>query len=158
MIKTVVKAHYVHKSNVMELINKKIPKEEQALFYRFLNEVDKLNIEYTIIKYDSGNITLIYSPDWDTANEPIVEVCYRWKSGEWFDENGNFNTNPKIQKNGRQIYHNKWQFVGEDYKGFDIEEAKKRTILWNSIPNLNKSKIGNKTYWIELLKENNIAI
>ena len=51
-------------------------------------------------------------------------------------------------------------FVSSDYKGFDIETAKQRTKLWNSIPDIkkHKSKIGNKKYWNELLQKNNIPL
>ena len=156
MIKTVVQAHYVHKSNIKELLDKKIPQEERENVLKLLEQASS-KYEYTVVKYDRGNITLIYSSDWDIANEPLVDVCYRWKAGEWFDANGIITT-PKTLKNGRQIYHNKWQFVAADYTGFDIETAKARTKLWNSIPNLNKSKIGNKTYWVELLKAHNIEV
>lgn len=156
MIKTVVKAHYVHISNIDEMIEKHIPAEEKDSLISFLSQA-KDEYDFTIVKYDSGNLTLIYSSDWDTANEPLVDVCYRWKKGEWFAEDGTI-SKPKVMKNGRQIYHNKWQFVSADYQGFDVEKAKERTKLWNSIPNLNKSKIGNKTYWVELLKKNGIAV
>ena len=156
MIKTVVQAHYAHKSNISELLRKKVPIEERIDVLELLRQVEG-KYDYTVVKYDRGNITLIYSSDWDSANEPIVDVCYRWKSGEWFDANGKITT-PKVLKNGRQIYHNKWQFVGENYDGFDIEEAKARTKLWNAIPNLNKSKIGNKTYWVELLTKHGIPV
>lgn len=158
MIKTVVTASYVHKSNINELIEKKIPTENTDDFKRFIRLVDNTAIIYDIIKYDKGNVTLISSPDWDQANEPIVGMCYRWKKDEWFDEYGNLNLNCKATKNFRQIYHNKWQFVGDNYDGFDVEAAKERTKLWNSIPNLDKKRIGNKNYWIELLKENDIEI
>ena len=51
-------------------------------------------------------------------------------------------------------------FVSESYKGFDINKAKERTELWNSIPDIksHKSRIGNKSYWEKLLKDNNIEI
>ena len=156
MIKTVVQAHYVHKSNISELLRKKVPIDERLNVLELLCQAES-KYDYTVVKYDRGNITLIYSSDWDSANEPLVDVCYRWKAGEWFDTDGKITT-PKVLKNGRQIYHNKWQFVASDYQGFDIEEAKARTKRWNKIPNLNKSKIGNKTYWVELLKANGIEV
>lgn len=156
MVKTVVKAHYVHKSNLKELIEK-IPDDKREDFINFMKLVNENLIEYDVIKYDRGNITLISSPDWDSSNEPIVGICRRWKVGEWFGLSNKLGI-PKTTSNFKQIYHNKWQFVASDYEGFDVEKAKERTLLWNSIPNLNKSKIGYKEYWICLLKENNIEI
>ena len=159
MIKIVGTSSYVHKSNIEELIHRKIPKDKQELFRKFILEVENFGIQYNIIKYDKGNITLIYSPDWDESNEPIVGDCYRWKESNWFI-NGEFNKNPKISRNYKQIYHNKWQFVGDDYIGFDIETAKKRTKEWNAIPNIkeHKKRIGYKSYWIDLLQKNNIEV
>lgn len=156
MIKSVVTAHYVHKSNIQELVDKKIPSDKKADFLYFMEIVKDNNIPYDIIKYDKGNVTLITSPDWDEANEPIVGICRRWKDGEWFTEDGL--CNPKETSNFRQIYHNKWQFVADDYSGFDIGKAKERTKLWNSIPNLDKKRIGNKNYWVQLLQENGMKV
>ena len=58
------------------------------------------------------------------------------------------------------MYHNKWQFVSSNYTGFDVEESKKRTKEWNSIPNIKsmKSKIGNVDFWHNLLREYNLSI
>ena len=66
----------------------------------------------------------------------------------------------KYRRDGKRVYHNKWQFVSKDYTGFSVEEAKKRTKLWNSIPNIKKlkSKIGNKEFWYCLLEENGIDL
>lgn len=149
MVKKVCGAIYSHKSNINELI-KYVPSE---LKHDFNNLLDCINFEYTIIKYDKDNVTFIYSPDWDFSNEPIVGILYRFKKGEW-------NKSPIIRENWKQIYHNKWQFVADYYNGFDIEIAKKRTELWNSIPGINdlKSKIGYKNFWIELLTKNHIEI
>lgn len=149
MIKTVGTASYVHKSNVQELIEKKVAKPEIDTFKLFLQNVS--NIQYDIIKYDKGNITLISSPDWDTANEPIVGTCYRYKKGAWFNK-------PTIRDNYKQIYHNKWMFVSNTYAGFDIEKAKERTKIWNSLPNLDKKRIGYKSYWVKYLERNGVSI
>ena len=52
------------------------------------------------------------------------------------------------QKTIPQIYHHKWLFVKDDYKGFDVEESKKRSIKWLSVSDkINMSKIGYKNYW-----------
>lgn len=150
MVKKVVKALYVHRSNICELVQciKDVKERERVKSilwkYRYYN--------YDILKYDSavGNISLIQCPTFDTLNEPIVgdSLCIK------------VDGTTKVIKSKGQIYHNKWQFVASDYKGFNIAEAKKRTELWNSIPNIkaHKAKIGYLKYWKELLKANNIPL
>lgn len=156
MIKKVVTAGYAHKSNIKELMEKMVPEEKWEEFEKFIFLAVKA-FSFDVIKYDRGNITLITSPDWDSANEPLVGTCRRWKDGEWFDK-GRISMNYKETNNFRQIYHNKWQFVSSDYAGFDIEMAKERTKIWNNIPNLDKKRIGNKNYWKNLLEENGITL
>ena len=158
VIKTVMTAGYAHRSNTGELVEKKVPEDMRELFWKFLSSVEAEGIQYDIIKYDKGNITLITSPDWNTANEPIVGFCMRWNAGNWFNSDGTLNKDYKKTANFRQVYHNKWQFVEDGYTGFDVEKSKKRTAEWNSIPNINKSKIGYKKYWEKLLSENGLKI
>lgn len=156
MIKRVVRCLYVHKSNVSEL-------------YTYLNDferncvevsiawAERKNISFDVIKYNRENYTvsLIVCPTWDILNEPIIEGSYIF----YFAPDFPF-MKMKYKSNGKTVYHNKWQFVSKDYKGFSVEEAKKRTELWNSIPNIRKlkSKIGNKDFWYHLLEENGIDV
>ena len=148
MVKKVGYAVYAHRSNIAEFF-KNIPSDA----WPFVTEV--LNVkfcDYDIVKYDksSGNVSLIRCSTWDYLNEPIVEDSFCFTPTFSY----------KVIKGGTKVYHNKWMFVSDDYKGFDIEEAKERTKLWNSIPNIKeyKSKIGNIDFWYKLLKENNIEI
>lgn len=156
MIKKVVHALYAHKSNLEELLAN-IPEEERDIVKRLVGAAQNVPYAFDIIKYDRGNITLISSPDWDTANEPIVGEVRLWKVDNRFDADGKLLPPTRSTTNFKQIYHNKWMFVTDDYAGFDIEAAKERTKLWNAIPNLNKSKIGSKVYWLKLLAENGIS-
>lgn len=139
---------YVHKSNLSELLNKLIDEDK----IRLLTLLHSVNIEYDIIKFDikTKNISLILCPTWNTLNEPIVGDSY------CYHEDGTV----KIIKGGTKVYHNKWQFVSNDYKGFNVEESKKRTLEWNKITYIKdmKSKIGNKEYWYQVLKENGLSI
>ena len=155
MIKKVVNAYYAHKSNLKELMEKTSCFE----LAEFVEAAEDAGYDFTIVKYDRGAVTLLKSADWDTANEPLVDVAYRWAPDAWYNEDGTLAT-PKTMKNGRQIYHNKWQFVADDYTGFDIEKAKQRTKDWNAIPGIEKikNKIGNKNFWVELLKENGLEL
>ena len=145
-MKVVCGSYYVHKSNLNELFNKVQDKELEAL-------IQNTDVEYDVVKYDKGNVTLIKASDWDTANEPLIDYTVLFKAGSLSE--------PGVKRiNGRQIYHNKWMFVNPDYTGFNVEEARKRTEIWNSIPDIkfHKSRIGNKTYWVELLNQYNIPI
>lgn len=146
MIKIVQYARYAHKSNLNQLISNLNYSEAE----RVKKIVRTFNNPFDIIKYNNGVVSLMRSSDWDTANEPTIDVSYTI----------GLDNSVKVIRNGRQVYHNKWQFVSDDYTGFDIEEAKQRTKLWNSIPNINsyKNRIGNKVFWHELLNEYDIEI
>ena len=157
MVKKVVNCIYVHKSNVAELLM-----NIKELDWRRRVElcIAEYKGTYTVVKYDKVKHTLsfIWSPDWNTANEPIVG------DSRVFDLNTGLHIAEMQSKVVRmcrnpKIYHNKWQFVGSDYKGFDIEAAKRRTELWNSVRELreNKSRIGNRNYWYAMLDKYGIS-
>ena len=85
----------------------------------------------------SGQVALIKSPDWDTADEPTV--------GDMMVVDG---TTMKRRPDTGMIYHHKWCFVADDYVGFDVEASKARSEAWESLdPPVNKSKIGRRTHW-----------
>jgi hypothetical protein len=107
---------------------------------------------YEVVKYDikAHKLSLIDSPDWFSANEPVVgdSWCY------------NFNKDSQtFRSGGTTVYHSKELFVSDDYKGFDIEKAKERTKLWQSLVSKEEKKlIGNKNYWIEFCTRNGIGL
>ena len=50
-------------------------------------------------------------------------------------------------------------FVDNNYSGFNVEESKQWSKVWQSIlPNTKeiKSKIGYKKYWLEILEQYNL--
>lgn len=160
MLKKVMKSFYAHNSNYEEWENtvlKYMDEDDFDDLMEFItNLYDKeIGIDSYVLKYDSltNKISLISTPDWDTENEPTVgdSIC-AWIEGDEFCF--------KRIKCKNQIYHNKWQFVQPNYSGFDVEEAKERTKLWNSIPDINKhkSRIGYRNYWNSLLKANGIPL
>lgn len=161
MIKKVGYCYYAHISNIRELINS-LNYEHGSRLMQVLTDNDReiknalvgviyVN-NYQIVKYNlkDYSVSLIQSEDWDAANEPTVGDSYCFK----------IDGNVRIIKGGSKVYHNKWQFVSKDYKGFDIERAKRRTEEWNSIQGIEKIKnrIGSKRFWINLLKENNMEV
>lgn len=145
-------AYYVHKSNLSELFSLcDIECREHIIRVIDLAKM-YLWLDFDIVKFDSKtkNVSLIRCSTWDTLNEPIVEDSYCFHPDLSY----------KVIKGGTKVYHNKWQFVSENYNGFDVELAKKRTELWNSIPNVKeyKSKICNKDFWYALLREHNLDV
>ena len=132
---------YIHKS-----ILDQIEVAEKILVY---NALEKINIDYDIIKIDMKNqsVTFTQSHDWDSADEPTVGDSVTVKG------DGTITITRTSQKNPL-IYHHKWQFVSDDYKGFNVEESKRRSEKWlnhDRVLALNErfnSKIGRKNYWI----------
>ena len=148
-MKRIGNTYYVHISAINTLFEH-IPNSEKVRVQNAIEIARKMGHSFHIIKYDKDKISLIFSGDFDIANEPTVgdSLCVK-NNGE-----------TKIIKASGKIYHKKYLFVNDDYKGFDIEEAKKRAMLWEIIPNTkeHKKKIGNREYWEKLLKENEIPI
>ena len=141
-MKKVVNCYYVHKSNINELYNS-IPTNLLAAVMGIFQEGSILyDIPFEVVKVDvhRRTISLIQSPTFDIFEEPIVgdSYCYNIDTDTW-----------KVVKGGNKVYHHKWQFVADDYTGFDVSSSKKRSEVLKSIPefNENKSRIGNLTYW-----------
>jgi hypothetical protein len=47
------------------------------------------------------------------------------------------------------IYHHKWLFVDDDYDGFNLEVSRRRSETWTQIPDIDNSRIGRRSYWLE---------
>jgi hypothetical protein len=126
---------YLHKKYENQL-----PQKELAFAKSKLPE----NYDYTAVKYDkeSGAFSFIQSPDFDTADEPTVGMSIK------VTPEGKITTTP--QAKDPLIWHHKWQWVGDDYEGFDIEASKLRSKEWQGVVNKDKeilSRIGRKSYW-----------
>lgn len=121
--------------------------------YKYWGLVHIRTDEYAplIVKFDikGKKVSIIYVPNWVNEKEPEIQGIIVYKF------NGEINY---IQGKG-QIYHSKELFVDENYKAFDIEKAKQRTVLWKSKLCKGESrKIGYKKYWKEFLKRHNMEI
>ena len=103
------------------------------------------NFTYNVVAYDTSRLkyTFIQAGDFDTADEPEV---------------GNYRvvyvdtTDYVIKGKSTYIYHHKWLFVKDDYKGFDVKKSFEHSKKWTALPNINYNKIGNKTYWNKVLE------
>ena len=105
--------------------------------------------KYNIVKHNKkeNTFSFIHSPDFDTADEPI--------SGDSHKVKPDGSVTITKQKKDPQIYHHKWQWVGDDYKGFNVQQSKDRSKQWKPITDNIKqtsdpkvmNKIGTKSYW-----------
>ena len=127
---------YVHYS-----ANDVLPQQDLIAAEAMLPE----GFEYEVIKYNAkdGSFSFISSPDWNTSDEPIVGDAYKVK------KNGEVTVTK--QKADPQIYHHKWNFVRDDYSGFDVEKSVQRSIDWyrDAKADINMFKIGTQSYWQE---------
>jgi hypothetical protein len=125
---------YVHKSAMDVLPQKEMEMAESKLPEDF---------EYEIVKYNAaqGSFSFIASPDWNTAKEPIVGDAYK------VSRNGDVGVTK--QKADPQIYHHKWNFVRDNYDGFDVRQSIQRSIDWyrDAKDDVNMYKIGTQSYW-----------
>jgi len=123
-------AVYVHKNY-----------EDQFPSVPLQNAKNKLpkNYEYQVVKYipKTKTFSFIISKDFDTNPEPSVN------GGITIKEDGS----AKEFKDAGWIYHHKFLFVLDDYKGFDVEKEKQRSLKWSSLEGIEKSKIGQRKYW-----------
>lgn len=96
---------------------------------------------YTIVKYamSKETVSFIQSEDFDRSHEPIVGDLYTIKS----DGSASF----RSKATDPWIYHHKWLFVADDYKGFDVAASKARSRQWLDLDNIDFRRIGKKSYW-----------
>ena len=113
--------------------------------------------QFNLLRIDlkTNEIAFINSPDFNDSNEPLVGQSIRVSKKE-----DSFSLS-KIQNPPKDplIYHHKWLFVKDDYKGFDINESKKRSIEWKTKLGIDKSitsRIGRLSFWENWLAENNL--
>ena len=100
---------------------------------------------YNVVAYNKINKTysFIEAKDFDTVDEPTVG-SYRTMY---------INGHHVIRGHSNSIYHHKWLFVKDDYKGFDVQASFERSKAWLSIPDIDFAKIGNKKYWARVTKQ-----
>ena len=139
---------YFHKNYVEN--HPRIPDGEYEKALSILKEKHP-DHKFNIVRYgysgpDKGSFSFIHSPDFDSNPEPIVSDAIR--------VNSDGSTKLTKQKKDPQIYHHKHEFVGSDYKGFDVEKSRKRSEIYNPIidklketnPKI-RSRMGSKSVW-----------
>ena len=152
-MKRIGSVYYVHKSNIQELLLM-LPndwyKREIIHWYEFKERPG--TSPYEVIKYDTKKhkLSFIDSPDWFTANEPTVGnyICC------------DFDKETIVHRSGdSQVYHSKELFMADDTDLIDLEKAKERTKLWQSLVTKEEKKlIGSKKYWTEFCEKHGIVL
>lgn len=101
------------------------------------------DFNYVVVKYDTrtGAVSFITSPDFDTSDEPTV--------GDVVTVSTDGTARRRSQRADPQIYHHKWLFVADDYTGFDVAASKRRSATWLPLDDVDKSRIGTRSYWDE---------
>lgn len=105
-----------------------------------------LTIPFNVLKFKKGKklYSLVYSPDFDTANEPIILASLNVEPGSkvrWYRP-------PYF------IYHHKWMMVHDFYEGFNVHKSKARSIAWTAkIKKGEYARIGRQDFWFEYLKK-----
>lgn len=112
---------YLHKDYATEVIPEDVWNKAQAI-------ADREGINYNTVYYEPKKrpkmVRFDEAPDFDTAREPFT--------GNWVyvdTESGDINSRGQ----SKQIWHNKWMWVKDDYTGFDVEEAYEWSKRWNQL-------------------------
>jgi hypothetical protein len=115
---------------------------EDTLPQDILNKAKKSlphDFKYHVVKYNikGGTFSFIVSNDFDTNPEPSVNSYINVKSDGSIIKG----------KDTGWIWHHKWEWVADDYKGFDVEKSKERSLKWSSLDGIDKSRIGQRKHW-----------
>ena len=110
---------YVHKNYADRIV----PAEALQKAQDILQE-NYPDFQYNAIKYDSknGNIAFQEAPDFDTAREPVV--------GDYVTVNPDDGSVRKGHSD--YVWHHKWEWVDNDYEGFDVGESWNWSKQWLS--------------------------
>lgn len=98
------------------------------------------DFEYHVVKYNpkSDTVSFVEAPDFDNVPEPSLHRVFT------ILPNG---SSQLRDFGGKIIYHHKWLFVREDYRGFDLHESQCRSRVIFDSPDIDFKRIGSKAYW-----------
>lgn len=103
---------------------------------------------YDCVRYDTkdGAVAFQFADDFNGKDEPAVMLTVTVKQDGTVTRNRSNEDNPPI-------WHHKWLWVRDDYKGFDVEESKARSKTWEPhVSKEEKRKIGRKSFWESIRK------
>jgi GNAT superfamily N-acetyltransferase len=133
---------YFHKNYIKEF-----PQWSENIFHKMHYLPN--DFQWNVIKYNekTGSVTFINSPDFDISDEP--------KSMDNYTVDNENQLKYYKPPSSPTIWHHKWEWVKDDYNGFDVRDAKERSLYWNEQleghpdPKI-KSRIGSPKVWDEL--------
>lgn len=115
-----------------------------------------------LIKFAPNYVTFIASLNWDSCTEPYLDYYVQVHDRT----DGRVEYKDLRNRETRQIYHQKWTFVKDDYPGFNVAEHKQWVQYYENHPGIIgegglsqktpgwKNHIGNEPYW----KENVLSV
>jgi DNA phosphorothioation-associated putative methyltransferase len=97
--------------------------------------------EYNVVKLNQRNdsVSFIQCPGFDIEHEPAITAI--------IVVNATGQIQRRTMPSDPYIYHHKWLFVADDYRGFDVAASEARSERWISLGDVDRSRIGRKTYW-----------
>ena len=97
--------------------------------------------DYTVVKLNQRNdsVSFIRCPHFDSEHEPAIDAI--------IVVSANGTAQRRNTPADQYIYHHKWLFVDDDYRGFDVEESKVRSKHWTSLIGVDRARIGRHSYW-----------
>ena len=136
---------YVHKSCQKVFVDKGIK--------GFIKELN--GFKYDVIKYNhkQGSFSFIQCSDFNSAHEPSLGKVLLVKFND-----GEYSTKLMNELKDPWIYHHKWLFVFDNYKGFNVEESVSRSEEWMSIENIQYNRIGKHSFWKSFLEDNKMKV
>lgn len=124
---------YMHRSYESKLPNQRALEHAKTVLAE-----QHPGFHYNVVKMDkTGRTSFFNSPDFDTAHEPVA--------GPFVTVDGHESKASKTNK----LWHHKWTFVDDDYRGFDVDDSFDRSRRWLKIPNINFNHIGDPKIWHE---------
>jgi hypothetical protein len=99
------------------------------------------DFSYTVVKLNlaTESFSFVAVADFDTAPEPTIGTVIAVSTDGYCR---------RIQPpKDPFIYHHKWLFVADDYDGFDVEESKARSRAWMALVDVDRTRIGRRSYW-----------
>jgi len=138
--KVVWKRIYLHRNYAESQIGKDYIRAKSVF------DAAGLDWNYNTVSYDltTGAVTFQEAPGFDSSSEPVVgRMITIFKDGSISKE-----------RNETQIYHHKWQWVDDNYKGFDVEKSKERSQSYRNAGITSPS--GRSNIFAKQLKDANI--
>lgn len=133
---------YVHMNYIPDEFKQKVADARLAISI----EHPRFDPNVVRIDYKKDSIAFYDSVEFDVSHEPAAGNMVVYKD----------DVVSKIRF-VKQIWHHKWLWVKDDYKGFDVDAAYNRSAQWLDHDDIPFARIGNKQTWGEWLKSVNLS-